>query len=199
MTWLLHSKLFKENLKKWLFMYIAVMCLLTSVITYSKYISNFQGTQDSVRSAKFNVEISSSNEGCSTQNDKIVCNIESKRPTQKIEFMVDLDASDLEVAAEVLTRLNLLASSYEIIELVEYKDASSKTLYSSESNILDSNVQKTDNGSLIVTNKFDLTSTKNITYKITAIYISSNANPDIYEEVAEAPVLQVGYTAEQIN
>lgn len=199
MTWLLHSKLFKENLKKWLFMYIAVMCLLTSVITYSKYISNFQGSGDSVRSAKFNVEISSSNEGCTTQNDKIVCSIESKRPTQKIEFLVDLDANDLEVAAEVLTRLNLLASSYEIIELVEVQGSNNITLYSSEANILHSKVQKTDNGSLIVTNKFELSSNKNITYKVTAIYKSSNTNPDIYDEVAEAPVLQVGYTATQIN
>lgn len=199
MKWLLHSKLFKENLKKWLFMYIAVMCLLTSVITYSKYISNFQGSGDSVRSAKFNVQINSSNDGCTSQDDKIVCSLESKRPTQKIDFLVNLDATELEVAAEVLTRLNLVASSYEIIELIEIQDGANTTLYSSEQNVIDNKVQKTDNGSLIVKNEFNLTSNKNVNYKVTAIYKSSNANPDIYEAVAEAPVLQVGYTATQIN
>ena len=36
---LLHSKLFRQNLFKWIFMYIAALGLLTSVITYSKYIT----------------------------------------------------------------------------------------------------------------------------------------------------------------
>ncbi len=199
MEWLLHSKLFKENLKKWLFMYIAVMCLVTSVITYSKYMSDFQGSGDNVRSAKFNVKISSLNEGCTNQNDKIVCNIDSKRPTQQIDFIVNLDATELEVAAEVLTRLNLLATSYEIVELEETQNGSTVKLYSSKDNVTNSKVQKTDNGSLIVKNDFNKTANKNITYKVSAIYKNNSLNPDIYGKIDEAPVLQVGYTATQAD
>ena len=39
MKGLLHSKRFKENLYRWLFMYVGVIALLTTVITYSKYVT----------------------------------------------------------------------------------------------------------------------------------------------------------------
>lgn len=56
MKGLLHSKKFKDNLKKWLCMYVGVILLLTTVITYSKYISSFQGN-DKVETAKFNLKL----------------------------------------------------------------------------------------------------------------------------------------------
>ncbi|MDE6141244.1 MAG: hypothetical protein K2G03_01435, partial [Bacilli bacterium] len=193
---LIHSKLFKENLKKWLFMYVAIMGLLTSVITYSKYISNFQGSGDAVRSAKFNVKINSLNSECPQDADKIVCSLEAKRPTQIIDFTVQVDATELEVSAEVLTRLNLLNSSYEIIGLVQDDGT---TLYDSENNTINSKVQKTSNGSLIVTDNFNVGSNKIITYKVRAVYINNSTDQYTYGEITEVPVLQVGYTATQIN
>ena len=196
MQWLIHSKLFKENLKKWLFMYIAVMGLLTSVITYSKYISNFQGSGDTVRSAKFNVKINSLNAECPKDTDKIVCSLESKRPTQKIDFTVQVDATEMEVSAEVLTRLNLLSSSYEIIELVQDDGT---TLYNSETNAINSKVQKTNNGSLIIEDNFNTTSNKIISYRVSALYINNATDPYSYGKIDEVPVLQVGYTATQTN
>ena len=77
----LHSKLFRKNLKKWLLMYIIVIGFLTTIITYSKYISSIK-SQDSARVAKFNVDIK--NLSCSNTD----CNTGEKRPTEKIEYEI---------------------------------------------------------------------------------------------------------------
>ena len=36
---LLHSKVFKQKLRKWLMMYCGVMFVFTTVVTYSRYIT----------------------------------------------------------------------------------------------------------------------------------------------------------------
>lgn len=56
MNGLLHSKRFRKNLSKWLCMYVGAILLLTTVITYSKYISSF-GFGDKARVTKFDVEV----------------------------------------------------------------------------------------------------------------------------------------------
>ena len=55
MKGLLQSKRFKKNLGKWVFMYVICMGIFTTVITYSKYISNMLDDDDSARVSKFNV------------------------------------------------------------------------------------------------------------------------------------------------
>ena len=50
MKGLLHSKLFRKNLFTWLFMYIIVIGLFTTVVTYSKYISSMQNADKTITS-----------------------------------------------------------------------------------------------------------------------------------------------------
>lgn len=84
MKGLLHSKRFKANLRKWLFMYVGVMGLLTTVITYSKYISSLGGTDDA-RATKFEIKVTP--EGCISD----VCLLGNYRPMNEIEYEFDVD------------------------------------------------------------------------------------------------------------
>jgi len=56
MNRLLHSRVFKKNLAKWIFMYIVTLAFFTSVVTYSKYFSSL-ASNDNARPAKFNIKI----------------------------------------------------------------------------------------------------------------------------------------------
>lgn len=84
MKGLLHSKKFRTNLYKWLFMYVGVMGLLTTVITYSKYISSLMGT-DQANATRFELKVIPRN--CT--ND--VCDLGSFRPTSSIEYDFDVE------------------------------------------------------------------------------------------------------------
>lgn len=118
---LLHSETFRKNLLKWIFMYIAVICLLMSVITYSKFISSF-GSDDAARSSKFNVkiepiatqtscpddELSNSPEGTTTS---ILCS--TSRPTSTLEYYFRVDVTDIEVKSEVYLRARAGDENYQ--------------------------------------------------------------------------------------
>lgn len=115
MKGLLHSKRFKANLRKWLFMYVGVMGLLTTVITYSKYISSFGGT-DKSRATKFEIEVTP--EGCTSD----VCLLGNYRPMNEIEYDFDVD-EEFEVNTYVI--LSFLPQDKFIIKGIsstEYKN-----------------------------------------------------------------------------
>lgn len=201
MQWLVHSKLFKENLKKWLFMYIAVMGLLTSVITYSKYISNFQGNGEEVRSAKFNVKINSLNDGCKMNGDIVACDLGERRPTQLINFLVELDVSELEVTTELLTRINLVDNKYSIVSLAKVDGENENKLF--DGNNSSSSVSYNEGTKSLVVedtvNATDSTQAKSIVYKVSVLYNNSNNTEEYFSSVNSTQVIQVGYTATQIN
>lgn len=102
MNWMLHSKLFKKNLVKWLLMYGGVILLFTSVITYSKYVSQMMSS-DSARVAKFIIDIEPNN--CVSSNDSN-CNIGNVRPT-KIDYYFTVDTSELEVNSDLILNIYL--------------------------------------------------------------------------------------------
>ncbi len=102
MNWMLHSKLFKKNLVKWLLMYGGVILLFTSVITYSKYVSQMMSS-DSARVAKFIIDIKPNN--CVSNNDSN-CNIGNVRPT-KIDYYFTVDTSELEVSSDLILNIYL--------------------------------------------------------------------------------------------
>jgi len=103
MKGLLHSKRFKQNLAKWLFMYVGVMMLLTTVITYSKYISSF-GVSDEARSTKFSVKIKpDDNITC----DGVTCNLGSTRPTSLIEYGFTINVEEVEVTSDLYITITL--------------------------------------------------------------------------------------------
>ncbi len=94
MKGLLHSKKFRANLYKWLFMYVGVMGLLTTVITYSKYISSLGGN-DETRGTKFEMKLTP--EGCVSE----VCLLGNYRPMNEIEYDFDVD-EEFEVKTYVI-------------------------------------------------------------------------------------------------
>lgn len=105
MKGLLHSKRFKKNLQKWLFMYVGVMTLLTSVITYSKYMAKVQMGDDSAKVGKFQVGIKQVS--CSDYIDSgITCDALSSgngcRPTQVVASCFEVDTSELEIESDLL-------------------------------------------------------------------------------------------------
>lgn len=112
MNGLLHSKTFRKNLSRWIFMYIAVICLLTSVITYSKYISSL-GVHDEVRASKFDVEITplpTDGVECTLESDKSYTECVLKntiRPTKPVAFYFKIDLSNMEVSSDVYVRASL--------------------------------------------------------------------------------------------
>ncbi|MCI8548664.1 MAG: hypothetical protein HFJ38_07270 [Bacilli bacterium] len=114
---LLQSKGFKKNLLKWLFMYCGVMCILTIVVTYSRYLSS-QSYQDTAKVAKFdiNVEAVSCSEMDSgdirTTPNNVACidnnsSAGSLRPDPKVGFYFKVDTSKLEVNANVIISMIL--------------------------------------------------------------------------------------------
>lgn len=111
MNGLLHSKTFRKNVSKWGFMYIAVMCLFTSVITYSKYITEL-GMKDEARASMFNVSIEpvqiDPKSGCNGSldtNGSMVMSCGLKRPTSKFTYYFKV-VSEVEVPTEIIVRVS---------------------------------------------------------------------------------------------
>lgn len=101
MKGLLHSKKFRTNLYRWLFMYVGVIGLFTAVVTYSKYISNMY-SEDEGRSAKFNVTVKNeiADIEClnSTENNELKeCYTGKYSPLAPMMYAFSVDTSELEV------------------------------------------------------------------------------------------------------
>ncbi len=92
------SKQLKKNLLKWIFMYVSVIALFTSVVTYSKYISSFK-QEEQARAAKFIFKINPIANSCS-DNDEVtsLCTVSQKRPTS-LNYSFEIDTSLMEVNA----------------------------------------------------------------------------------------------------
>ncbi len=113
MKGLLHSKRFKKNLSKWLFMYVGVMLLLTSVITYSRYISSWL-QQDDARITKFEVKIDKL--VCTNYEDDYHCS--KNRPTALIPYYVNVNTKNLETKALLVLTFDV-DSKFEIVRIDE--------------------------------------------------------------------------------
>lgn len=105
MKGLLHSKRFRTNLYKWLCAYVGVMLLLTTVITYSKYISKFLGETEAPRTAKFDVEIKPLT--CLDEKTGKTCNQDSYWSTLPIAYYFYVDTSELEVSTKLKVTLDV--------------------------------------------------------------------------------------------
>lgn len=125
MKGLLHSKRFKKNLRKWLFMYICALLMFTTVITYSKYISQY-GVDDVARITKFDIEV----ENIAIEDDGYTCNVadnEQKtitctaseemkyRPTKDLDYTFKLIPT-FEVKT-LLTTSMYVPNTFEIVSL----------------------------------------------------------------------------------
>ncbi len=116
MRGLLQSKRFKQNLYKWLFMYVGVLLLLATVITYSRYIASLLGSNNDARSARFNVKV-----------EPIDCNaIDKKCDTgaylfdDEIHYEFQVDTSELEANADLVVTITA-DKDFEITKITQNK------------------------------------------------------------------------------
>jgi len=103
------SKRFRDNLYKWIFMYVGVMLVFTSVVTYSKYISRFP-YEENTRIAKFDLQIDSilDTECSSDSSSGKVCDMGNISPLGDIDYYFKVDTHELEVQS--LLVLNFLVN-----------------------------------------------------------------------------------------
>ena len=213
MKGLLQSKIFRKNLKKWLCMYVGALLLLTTVVTYSKYISKYNVDEDA-RITKFDVtvkNIENENLTCTGEIDKLDCTTkDTYRPTTKIpyEFVV---TPNFEVNTLLATTIYVPASFN--IERLEEIDGD--PLYDEKENIKDSSItisklkdknekgEEVDTATIItITKKIDtddiINSNKPKTYKITIKY---NYDEETYltADKENLSVIKIGYSATQIK
>lgn len=187
MKGLLQSKRFRTNLYKWLFMYVGVMLLLTSVITYSKYMTSMETNEES-RVAKFEVGIDYMKcESITTTNDtepKQICNAGYFRPTSDIKYYFTVDTTQIETDALFL--LDIYVNNH--FTLTGLKD------YTNNKAI---DITSTTDGHIRLTENIKASKGAKITYEVQVAY---NEKSEIYNaEQNFSNIVKVGYSATQIK
>lgn len=187
MKGLLQSRVFKKNLRKWLLMYIGVMVLLTTVVTYSKYISSFNA-EDTARVTKFRVKIDFLGHNCSVTTAK-TCNTGNILPYEDQYYTFTIDQSDLEVNTDLLITTRIDNSNFYIKKLEELSGQTvKKTMTGNDQSLsISKDVLASDNST--------------ITYRITVAYKNPTRDEDgdlIYDlNSNETYNIYVGYSATQ--
>lgn len=190
MKGLIHSKKFRQNLYKWLFVYIGVLGLLATVVTYSKYISSL-GTKDEARVTKFNVKIRFQ-EDCAADSTETICKTGNHLPFEDMVYYFTVDTSELEVTANLYLTAKFkdtVSSNYEISEIAESKLVDGKIVYESVTD------QKNSSSIALTSNAIEINSTNRgeKLYRVTVKYTGDN---DVDEKDASYS-LYVGYSARQ--
>ena len=182
---LLYSKVFRKNLFNWLFMYIAVIGLFTSVVTYSKYISSLQSDADA-KVAKFDASITY-DEICSGIDENQICNNGSHRPTSDISFYFTVDTTNIEVSTIFVTRITVL-EYFKNISVYDVTENSSGVKINEFNNT---------NNVLTLTETIHKDDTYVRKYKLTMNYDHENYDNDFSESHPLNGAVVVGYSATQ--
>lgn len=200
MKGLLHSKRFKKNLGKWLLMYAGAMVIFTTVVTYSKYVSNLGLGGDNARITNFDVTISESlpEEKCTGAIDENRnCTTEIFRPTTNIPYEFTVN-NDFEVKTLLVISINV-DSNFEITKLEEISNNNEedKILYQKDPVITDKSVTISNN-LISITSELDAPNNEAKSYRVTVKY---KYNEDTYggQEKENIEVVKVGYSAKQIK
>lgn len=184
MKGLLHSKTFKKNLRKWLFMYVGALCILTSVITYSKYMSSFSGNTEA-KVAKFNIKVEHVDQ-CASIQESVCLTGENTRPLEQYEFYFKVDTTELEVKSHVVitTRINESYQDDEVFKINKIVEVTKdlKDIPNSKPAQMEFDVSPEDTG----IKYYKVT----VDHKITDYDMGGNISPK---------VLSVGYSAIQID
>lgn len=118
---LLQNKRFRINLYKWLGMYVGVIALFTSVVTYSKYMSEISRS-DNARVAKFDIAVDyNGTENCKSGSKEATCLVGKYRPTSEIPYYFTVNTKNLEVRTFFVLSINI-DSMFEIVKLEKLKD-----------------------------------------------------------------------------
>lgn len=194
MKGLLHSKIFRQNLGKWLCMYVGAILLLTTVVTYSKYMMGVQGVDDA-KPAKFNVDVVGLDEDNQVINDNVVSLGSKRRINAPLTF-------DIKINTEIEAMANLTAYLYidPRFELV---------------GVVKRNSDNTDNEEILCVNNCDITNSDNqyslinmkllnpaqITnyiYRVAVKYKLPESGRYDQEITSDVKIVQVLYNATQI-
>lgn len=118
MNKLLHNKTFRDNLKKWLGLYICTLLVITTVVTYSRYISKMTG-KDDARVAKFAISIDDKKICSSLTSDNCIDDIATEfefKPYDDLDYYFTVNTNDLEVKTYVV--LDIKADSHFDVESI---------------------------------------------------------------------------------
>lgn len=195
---LLHNKRFRSNLYKWVFAYVGVLLLFSSVVTYSKYITSLE-QGDSSKPAKFDVKISCPD--CSITSDNVI-DTGSFRPTQNIEYYFQISPS-----FEVNTNLKIITTVdpefyIQKLELINLETSEIiKKVYEKEENgdIITSITALEDK--LLATSQ--ITMNQKINFNTMGYKLTIKFNKEVDEEYKKShpynQLARISYYAEQIT
>lgn len=110
----------RRNLYKWLGMYVLVLLLFTTVVTYSKYITKISSSDDA-RVASFNMNINYDNVSNCEAGEKDACVVGDYRPTSEIPYYFTVDTRKLEVRTFFVLTVNV-PYPYEIVKITRLDD-----------------------------------------------------------------------------
>lgn len=224
MKGLLQSKIFKENLRKWLFMYVGTIALLTTVITYSKYVSSL-GDNDQARGSKFDIIITPISCPKPADEDNSFCSVEYSststcRPGATIASCFTVDTTGVEVSSDVWLTFDQsikkgnnggyyvntdddnIKKLFEIegIDIIENQDTTFKTIYSNNSA---TGGWELDN-KLSIPNRIKLRrslltseTSRNWTVRVRTKFVNEESNN--LENQDSLPLVKVGYIMQQIT
>ena len=195
MKGLLHSKKFRINLYKWLFMYVGVMGLFTTVITYSKYVSSMMAS-DSARVASFAVSI---DEIKCSEDVTSNCNSDKYRSTSQIDYYFTVDTTKLEVKTELYLTL-YVNSSFDIVGDIKETniDGTNERVVTLDKNITDENIKET-NFKVITIKNDNLNIVEAGKGTVKRYKVSLKYNKKSYEQYeGKKEIIKVGYSATQL-
>ena len=205
---LLHSKTFRQNLFKWTLMYISVLVIITTVITYSRFISS-QTVEDTAKTAKFKVTITAL-DVCSETSG--LCTLSSFKPYDTINYYFKVDTTELEVKSilDVTMHINNKFSFINLNECVcEEDECSSMNEYTCSTGITttDETQEEDDNTSIkmshtIILNGVESSSQyrKGIKYYKLGVRFNRDENGATDSTtINNEKVVWIDYHAEQVN
>ena len=194
MKGLLHSKRFKNNLGKWLCMYVGVLLLLTTVVTYSKFITNMQGDDEESKPAKFNVDVIGYGTKLEeTPEGTTIYDAGLQRPNAPLTYYLKID-TEFEVATS-LTLNATIQSEFNLISVTELKNGNERLLCDSSDKDATNDcdvITTEDNNKYYVLNQSRIYPLKGNPSKSEIIYKKFEA----YEK--SKSIIDINYRAEQI-
>lgn len=198
MKGLLRSKRFRNNLYKWITMYVGVMLVFTSVVTYSKYMSSFP-YEDNSRIAKFEVEIDTIDEKmCKTDgetNEKI-CDMGSISPLGELNYYFKVDTSELEVDTMLVLNIEV-DKDFEAKNILETDNINNLLTATKASDKIKETCVGTACNQIKRTIK---AGSKKITYyKLSLKYKGELSNPEAASTKEYKDIVKIGYSATQLK
>lgn len=192
MKGLLQSKIFRKNVGKWLFMYVGVMLLLATVITYSRYISSLQGS-DKASTARFHLNVS-----CTSSNGKDCDSDTDPYPATEdliLAYTFTVDASEIDVKSK-LKLMTFIDPSFELISINDNSISYQKCVDSSTTKCPDSSI-------LYFLDTIDLPNelTESTTFEINVKYKGdiNSLSKDPTNPTKFGEVVTIGYAVEQVS